>query len=712
MAYRFYGGTPDVVATDAAGNVATVKSNGDPIEFEVWSARTGGTQPPVKDAAGTTVTRVTPLTAGLDRGLILFQADAAGTDYVWLDRMDGTGRIRVGLRDAPNVSDKLDVATANSTYATHDAARRTGLSSADVVERERVAPSLNPIHAYAQPARFVLAQVGATLYAKWQIGAIPRLDVSTDNGKTWTSRGNFPAKIDYLYKAKSGTLIAIEGEKVAVAPSTPANPRVWRSTDDGTTWVESVGALAMNPLGSESISEGTDGSLMIAEYGALRPWFYRVRRSIDDGVTWSTPFQSDGRDPGSGDPGHIHSLTYDPIAGRHNVFLDYDITGTDGPQIWSSTDNGATWAMLGKSVNNGQPNFVTPMYFDNYIAWGSDNEINGRLSRLKRADFYAGNFAATEHIQQVSEKAIYGARAIRPGVYLVAVNGEHINSSYQAGLYSTMTEVYVVTNEGLTVSAGVSSYRTATAPGPLTGVRAQFPSRQYDDNDCGGLAWVNFPQGSPRSSYAAVPLTQGWEPPTQQVVLTATPNIMPGTTLSVQRTADPADVFDFITIPGTDQVTLGNTSLASTARGTIEYKANGDIEFRSNGTLVGKITAGVLLAWSRVDLAASGVGLRYGIGSPEGSVTARVGSLYLTDSGTDLLWQKVTGAGSTGWQPVRPPVDTAANFALATATVNTVGKFAGRQGFDATGGRPVWASGATATAPWKYADGTTAFTPA
>lgn len=62
--------------------------------------------------------------------------------------------------------------------------------------------------------------------------------------------------------------------------------------------------------------------------------------------------------------------------------------------------------------------------------------------------------------------------------------------------------------------------------------------------------------------------------------------------------------------------------------------------------------------------------------------------------------------------PAVDAIDTEANLALATSTVNTVGKYEGRQAFDTTNDRPVWASGATATDPWKYADGTVAVTPA
>jgi hypothetical protein len=81
------------VATDASGNVTSS------VALQVWTARTGGTQPPLKDASGTAITTVTPISTTLDKGLVVFQADADGYDYLWLDRQDGSNRLRVYLRD-------------------------------------------------------------------------------------------------------------------------------------------------------------------------------------------------------------------------------------------------------------------------------------------------------------------------------------------------------------------------------------------------------------------------------------------------------------------------------------------------------------------------------------------------------------------------------------------------------------------------------------
>lgn len=93
MTYRFFGGSPSDYAADASGAVTAAPS------FTVWTTRTGGSQPPLKDAGGAAVVTVTPLTTGVDTGLVLFQADADAFDYLWLDRQDGSRRMRVDLRE-------------------------------------------------------------------------------------------------------------------------------------------------------------------------------------------------------------------------------------------------------------------------------------------------------------------------------------------------------------------------------------------------------------------------------------------------------------------------------------------------------------------------------------------------------------------------------------------------------------------------------------
>lgn len=71
-----------------------------------------------------------------------------------------------------------------------------------------------------------------------------------------------------------------------------------------------------------------------------------------------------------------------------------------------------------------------------------------------------------------------------------------------------------------------------------------------------------------------------------------------------------------------------------------------------------------------------------------------------------------TAAAAAAAASVEVVAATATEFGDATHTSNTASKVPGRPGFDTTGTRPVWASGAAATDTWVYSDGTVAFTPA
>jgi hypothetical protein len=72
---------------------------------------------------------------------------------------------------------------------------------------------------------------------------------------------------------------------------------------------------------------------------------------------------------------------------------------------------------------------------------------------------------------------------------------------------------------------------------------------------------------------------------------------------------------------------------------------------RSTGeTRIGETTAGT--AHLRLDRSAGNVGIITGTGSPEGVVTAPVGSMYTDTAATNgaIRWIKATGVGNTGWR--------------------------------------------------------------
>lgn len=564
---------------------------------------------------------------------------------------------------------------------------KPGLGLPDVVEdrleSRRIAPSLSPLTERAETFRVAAIQGEGEIYTAWsRTGEIPKWDKSTDGGVTWTTLSTMPAVCNAFIKLTSGTIIAVE-QKGTTTPG-GSMPRVWRSTDDGTTWAEVSAGLNFGPLGSQGICEGTDGSVMIAEYGNVGEHVYRVRRSSDDGVTWTTSFSSSGLEP-QGDPGHIHSLTYDTVAGKHVIFVDRPINATwGGPHIYASADNGVTWDFVGESDHVDKPNFVSPMYFADYIAWGSDNQINGRISRIRRDDFYAGRFDKSETVAMLSQKALYFTFPLRPDVWAVSMAGEHISSPLQdGGAGSTMNEVWLVSDNGLLVTGGMESYLSTTPAGQLSGVRAYFPARIFSRVDHGGFMWVNMPAGLPRP-YAAIPATQGWEPPIKRVELPPT-EVAFGTRMSIHGSSGQrSDRISIFERTSDQYAILGSSDLGM---GNIRLMANGDIEFRKGSTLAASIRDYGFFPRDGVLLAPNGVRITAGSAVPEGNVTGHPGSLYVqwATGAPTPLWVKSRNTDASGWVPVGHP--------SGNTSVRPAAPTKGMSYFDETLGKPIWWSG-------------------
>lgn len=118
---------------------------------------------------------------------------------------------------------------------------------------------------------------------------------------------------------------------------------------------------------------------------------------------------------------------------------------------------------------------------------------------------------------QLNQKAFYTTFPIREGVWVVAQSTEVISAGdapLAPGSYAN--EVHIVSGDGAVVTGGFAHFQFDTTPGTVSGRKVWFPSRTFDVLDHGGLSWVNLTSGKPRP-YAAVPYTQGWEPPMPRV---------------------------------------------------------------------------------------------------------------------------------------------------------------------------------------------------
>jgi hypothetical protein len=146
------------------------------------------------------------------------------------------------------------------------------------------------------------------------------------------------------------------------------------------------------------------------------------------------------------------------------------------------------------------------------------------------------------------------------------------------------------------------------------------------------------------------------------------------------------------------------TTTRSFVPATDNNRANGDASFRWSDTFSTNFRPGAgAQIWTT------------GAGTPQGAVTAPVGSLFTrTDGGVGTtLYAKESGAGNTGWANVQTLLleDTAANIAAVGNAINTANKYAGKLVWDTTNTRMMRASGSAAADPWVVIDGSASVTP-
>ncbi|EMQ98335.1 sialidase family protein [Paeniglutamicibacter gangotriensis] len=562
-----------------------------------------------------------------------------------------------------------------------------------VANNRYLSPSAVVYESKADLYRTALAQDGSTVYASQTINGtgFPKLDKTLDWGKTWTTLGTLPGFISSLVKLASGTLLAFEATILTQANQ---NPKVWRSTDDGATWTHTFTTQFPPFTNGTGVTEGTDGSVIISEYGNVNNMQYKIYRSTNDGVNftqvWASPSVSSG-----GDVGHIHSVTYDPYEGCHVAFSDLANFAQTGPLWLRSNDNGATWATFGIAIGSDTPNCVRPMFFENYIGWGTDNERNGRIGRIKREDFYAGRMTDIEVVATVNGKSLYYTFPIRQGVWMITVASETImkvNDPNAPGNWGH--EVYIVDEDGGRVSGGFTHMPRTITLGVYSNTKPAFPSHKFDALDHNGLTFVNLVSGLPRA-IVTVPVSQDWQMPMNQVgTWGMSKQILPNRyPLSFAR-ADGTAV-DTLRVEENGDLVITRDDVAVGARSEIVMTPTGLTRFRHGGVQVAYMDAGQLI-FPKVTLAATGLNISAGGGTtPNGVLTAPAGSIFTNWNGGKgtTAWVKESGTGNTGWVP----------FGHSAGSILPAAPIVGQQHYLTTLGRPVWWNGAA----WADAMGVT-----
>ncbi|MFL4480036.1 hypothetical protein ACIPUB_17385 [Paeniglutamicibacter sp. ORCA_105] len=221
---------------------------------------------------------------------------------------------------------------------------------------------------------------GNTVYA---VGRDMCMRKSVDGGMNWSGRFktlNQQAYRDCFLKLSSGTILTLHN----TAPLT-----IWRSTDDAANFMQVHGlAPGMILLGPQSwCQDPNTGYVYYVEYASPGGPNMRVWRSTNDGTSFMIFYTFPGQSQSTNHARvkHLHSAIYDPVSRRVCIMAG---DTEPGAGIYRVTADGASVEPI--IINpqmpdpDGQACAIGMMSFPDHIAWGSDRPGNGQLWRLPR----------------------------------------------------------------------------------------------------------------------------------------------------------------------------------------------------------------------------------------------------------------------------------------------------------------------------------------
>lgn len=160
---------------------------------------------------------------------------------------------------------------------------------------------------------------------------------STDGGQTWAfgSSGDFGlpafAELRHFESLPDGTLLLASR---ATHPGPDPDNGVWRSVDDGATWVEIAGsALPADAKGADLHLAGS-GLLMVTESEGSAVW-----RSVDGGETWASL-----GNPPTDDTPHPRTFRVREVGGALSL-------STHWLGVLRSENDGAAWALSNEGLS-------------------------------------------------------------------------------------------------------------------------------------------------------------------------------------------------------------------------------------------------------------------------------------------------------------------------------------------------------------------------
>jgi len=163
---------------------------------------------------------------------------------------------------------------------------------------------------------------------------------STDQGATWTemnaSAGWTPRTGASSVALPDGSIVVMGGNRQDNGYSND----IWRSTDQGATWTEINASAGWTPRTGASSVALLDGSIVVM--GGIDGYGHGLNdvwRSTDNGVTWMEQTSHAGWSA-------RYSATSVALTDGSIVLIG----GTGDHDVWRSTDEGATWTEMNASA--------------------------------------------------------------------------------------------------------------------------------------------------------------------------------------------------------------------------------------------------------------------------------------------------------------------------------------------------------------------------
>jgi len=177
------------------------------------------------------------------------------------------------------------------------------------------------------------------------------LKISTDGGVTWATQSRFPA-----YPAYSDNIAFLVNTNPSIMISRDVSDTVRRSTDMGKTWTK-IARLDGGYLTAKLISQRSISSKHIYAINSLSSGGYEILISRNEGATWSVLATNP-----QGTTVSAKGL-FLPPSDSITIWITLQNTTTGATQLVKSTDQGATWIQIPKSLRS----YASPTGFFDHL---------------------------------------------------------------------------------------------------------------------------------------------------------------------------------------------------------------------------------------------------------------------------------------------------------------------------------------------------------